>query len=147
MKVILKQDIPKVGGKYDILDISDGYALNFLIPKGLAEVATKDKVVDLETMKAKKLEKKKEEEDLWKKELEKINGKSFEIVAKVNEKGNLFAGLNPEDIIENINKQIGSSFKAEHLVENDAVKKVGEYQLSLKLEDKEVKFTLVVKAE
>ena len=52
MKIILLKDIPKIGKKYDIKDLSDGYVRNFLLPKKLAEEATPNRIAKIEGMKA-----------------------------------------------------------------------------------------------
>ena len=64
MKVILLNDVAKVGRKYDIKDVAEGYAQNMLLPRGLAKVATKDAIAKVEQLKANDLTNKKIQEEL-----------------------------------------------------------------------------------
>src|SRR3990167_742911 len=86
MKIILLEDVKKIGKKFDVKDVSDGYAKNFLFPKGLAEVATPSALKELEK---KKTEMEKEDRELMKhldEVARKINERSLEFPVKTGRK-------------------------------------------------------------
>lgn len=102
MKVILLQDSENTGKKYEVKEVKDGYARNFLIPKNLAKIATKKNLKWLEVQK--ELLEKKAEEDL-KKEQElasKIDGIEVIIQVKVGTEGQLFESINNVKISESV---------------------------------------------
>jgi len=98
MKIILLKDIPKVGRKYDIKNVADGYALNLLIPRGLAQIATPQTEKNIEAMKAKDLVEKKVQGELLVKNLEVLKDLVINMKEKANEKGHLFAGVTKEKL-------------------------------------------------
>ena len=87
MKVIFLQDVPRVGKKYDIKEVNDGYAMNFLLPRKLAERATAKAVAQLEMHKKEIVVEREVQEELLMKNLEEIKNKTIVIKAKADEKG------------------------------------------------------------
>ncbi len=145
MKIILNQDIPKVGKKYDVKNVADGYALNFLIPRGLAMAATVGALKKLEIAKVQLTVEKKVQEDLLLKNLKSLDGAKIEIAEKANDKGHLFAGLHKEQIIPEIKKQTGLDVLPEFLVLDRPIKETGEQMIEVKVQDKTAKFVVIVK--
>jgi len=147
MKIILLKDVKKIGKKYDVKDVADGFALNMLIPGRLAIPATPGNVNMIETKKkGDMLENAKTEAEVQK-ALNEIKGISIEIKGKVNDKGHLFAGIHKEQISLEVKKQKGVTILAEHLVMEKPIKEVGEHAITVKIGDREVAFKLVIKAE
>ena len=147
MKIILLKDVKKIGKKYDMKDVADGYALNMLVPNGLAIPATAGNVKMIETKKkGDALENAKTEVEIQK-ALDEIKGISVEIKGKVNDKGHLFAGIHKAEIIEAVKKQKGVNISAEHLLLEHPLKEVGEHAITVKVANKEVAFKLVIKGE
>src|SRR3989338_9682031 len=98
MKVIFLKDVQRVGKRHDTKEVNDGYAMNFLIPRKLAEVATPKTIAELEKRK-KNIEIEREvQEDLLMKNLEEIKGKVLHMKGKTDEKGHLFSGIRARDI-------------------------------------------------
>ena len=93
MKVILLQDIDGLGKKYDVKTVKNGYARNFLIPKGLVESASKPSLLKLEQLK--KAEAKKDEEHLVKtqKSATELDGQEIEFLVKTGEEDQLFEAI------------------------------------------------------
>ena len=141
MKIILLKDLHKVGKKYDVVTVADGYALNSLIPNKTAEAAT-DKTVARYTQ-LKELESAarilKEEELV--KELATIAGKEFTIEAKANELGHLFANVHKEEIGEVMH--VDPSYI--HI--NAPIKEVGSHTVTVKVRDVSKDVTIVVNAK
>ena len=102
MKIILIKDVKKIGKKYEIKDVADGYALNMLIPGKMAIPATPGNVNMIEAKKKVDMVENAKTEAEMQKALNEIKGISIEIIGKVNEKGHLFAGIHKEQIAEEV---------------------------------------------
>ena len=105
MKVILKQDVKKVGKKGEVVEVSDGYARNFLIARGLAVAETKASREILEEEKAeeKKLDAEKEKEA--RALAEKLDNMTFNFHVNSGEEGRVFGSVSTKQIVEELNKQ------------------------------------------
>lgn len=143
MKVILLKDVQKVGKKFDVKDVSDGYALNFLIPQGKAKTATPDGLSKVESLKAYAEGERKVQEDLLAKNLHEIDGKSIQIKEKANDKGHLFGSLHKERIAEILSETIHSSIEPSFVVLNKPIKEVGEHEVVIEAQGKKA----IVKVE
>ena len=86
MKIILLKDVPKVGKRYETKEISDGYALNLLIPKGLAVAATSDMVKKFELERSRDEGERKIRQELLLKNLKELEGVTVTMTEKANEK-------------------------------------------------------------
>jgi large subunit ribosomal protein L9 len=147
MKVILLKDAKKIGKKYDVKEVSDGYALNLLIPQGIAIAATAEAVKQNDLIKAKMTAEEKIQTDLLEKNIKSLESIVLNIFGKVNEKGHLFAGLHKEDLAKELSKQVHVQINSEAIQLEHPIKEVGEYMIEVKADGKSAKFKLVVKAE
>ena len=147
MKVILLKDIAKVGRKYDVKDVSDGYALNSLIPKGAAKTATADAMKKLEILKKAQEGERKVQEDILAKNIHELEGKTVEIKARANDKGHLFAGIHIEDLPAYIKESTGSVIDPHFIEMERAIKEVGEYEVKVKAGDKHATLKISVEAK
>ena len=147
MKIILLKDVQKVGRKYEMKEISDGYALNLLIPRGLAVAATKDTVKRIELEKSRDEGEKKIHQELLLKNLSELSGVTITMSEKANEKGHLFAGVHKLEIIPAIQKQTRLQIEAEHMVLDKPIKEVGLHEITVKAGEKTIKFNLDIKAQ
>lgn len=147
MKVILLKDIPKVGRKYDIKDIAEGYAVNMLIPKGLVRAATKSAIAEVEKVKSNDLASKQIQNELLLKNLEVIKNLTIAVKEKANDKGHLFAGITREVLAEEIFKSARLKVDPESIKINKPIKEVGEHIIKLEILDKKAEFKLVVEAK
>jgi large subunit ribosomal protein L9 len=144
MKVIFLQDVPRVGKKYDIKEVNNGYAMNFLIPRKLAEPATPKAVDELEKRK-KNIEIEREvQEDLLMKNLEEIKGKVITIKVKADEKGHLFSKIHTKEIVEEMKKQNHADISEEFIVLEKPIKEVGEHEIPIEIGSKKSSFKLIV---
>lgn len=142
MEVILKQDVNNLGFTHDIVTVKDGYARNYLIPKGLAIIAneTNRKVLtELLRQQSFKADRIKNEAATVAKALEGLN---LRIAAKAGASGKIFGSVNAVQIANAIKeaKNIDIDRKKIHLNE-DSVKEVGNYKAKIKLH-KEVQFEI-----
>ena len=146
MKIILLQDVKKIGLKHTVKDVASGYAHNFLIPRGLAENATKDKLRKLEALKLKIDVERKVQNDLLAKNLKTLKGAKIEIYAKANEKGYLFKGTHTDEIVKAL-KEKGHVDIAEDMIDaNTPLKEVGEFKINVVADEERATFTLTIKA-
>ena len=133
MKVILTQDVAKLGKKGDVLEVAEGYARNYLLPRGLVGEASIGKINDLERQKNieadKKLKIKQKSEQL----AEKINNLTVKIFAKVGDNGKLFGAVGNNDIAKALADQHKVDIDKKKIVMKDTIKTLGEYKVSLKL--------------
>ncbi len=146
MKVILLKNVPKIGNKYQVITVADGYAGNFLFPNKLAEQATQSALVRVEKLMAEDTAQKAIREDLLLKNLKAIDGVTVEITEKANEKGHLFAGVHKEVLIPALKEQTRLDIDAEHIVLDKPLKEVGEHKVTIKVQDKTAVFTVSIKA-
>jgi len=131
MKVILLTDVPKVGNRYDIKDLKEGYAQNVLIARGLACLATKAELARLEERK-KLMERRKEEETkIFKELIASVNNKVIKIKAKANEKGSLFKSITMRDVVEAIKRETGIEIEEKSL-DMEHIKTLGSHKVIIK---------------
>lgn len=146
MKVILLKDVPKIGKKYDVKEVSSGYSLNFLIPKGLAETATPNAIKKVELLKKELDQERKIQEDLIAKNLHEIDGKEVQMSAKASDKGHLFASIHTSEISEAIKKSIGADVPEEFIVLDKPIKNTGDHNIEVKVGGKKATIRIVVEA-
>src|SRR3989338_11180794 len=146
MKVVLLKDIPGVGRKKEVKNVSDGYALNMLIPKKLVVPGTPASIAHAERLKSEEETQRKIQEDLLFKNLASMQGLMIEISGKANEQGHLFASIHPETIIAELRKQKGVDLSPEFLQLEKPLKEVGEHKIPVKVQGKTGGFTVLVKA-
>ena len=133
MKVILTKDVPKVGKKGDVVEVSDGYARNYLIPRGLAVKATEGNLKHLLDEKRQKSEK---EERIRKKSEELLKGlkkRTWEIPVKAGERGKLFGSITSGNLAEKISQVSGMEIDKRWVKLKKPIKEVGEYSVEIRL--------------
>lgn len=144
MKVILQKDIAKLGKKYDIKEVSSGYALNLLIPQGLAVIATPDAVKKTSTERMRLEGERKVHEDLLLKNIKDLEDVVLNISSKANEKGHLFAGIHKEAIVTELLKQTGLQIDPSFIQMEHPIKEVGDHSIEVKGGGKTTKFKVTV---
>ncbi len=146
MKVILLRDVRGCGQANTIVEVAQGYAVNFLLPHKYAIAATEDKVKELEGKKAKlEAEKQKAEEQLSTK-IKSLEGKSVTITVRATEKGGLFKALGPADISKAIRAEHSLEIP-ETSIDVQPVKTTGEHKVKLHSKNSKADFTVVIKAQ
>ncbi len=144
MKIILLKDVPKVGRRYEVKDVADGYALNLLLPRGLAEKATTDKIAKLEAQKSSDLANKKIQEELLLKSLEEIKKVTLRFKEKANDKGHLFAGVTREAILEALKKETKFNIDADAIKLDKPIKEVGDHKVTIEVLNKKAEFEVSI---
>ena len=137
MKVILQQDVKSLGKKGDIVEVNDGYARNYLIPKNYAEIATegalKNREQNLARLQAK--QEKLHREALAKAEqIEKLG--SIELSAKAGESGKLFGTITTKKLCEELKERAGIEVDRKAVSLNAPINRIGEFTMLIKLTSK-----------
>ena len=132
MKVILLQDVKKLGKKGDVVSTSDGYARNFLFPRNLAQEATDSNLHVLNAKKDVERRKKTAEIEAAKKLADDLRDKVVKIDAKAGDSGKLFGAITSKDIADKINDQFNVKVDKKKIV-MDTIKIAGTYNIEVKL--------------
>lgn len=132
MKVILLQDVKKMGKKGDVIEASDGYARNYLFPRKLAEEATANALHVVNAKKENERKKKLAELEAAQKLVAELKGKEVTINAKAGDNGRLFGAITNKDVAEVINSQFNLSIDKKKIVVN-TIKVAGTYEVEVKL--------------
>lgn len=127
VEVVFVKDVQDIARKGAVKQVADGYARNFLFPRGLAVIATPQLIAQLEAEKQKRTEELEIRRADYEKLVEKLEGTEVEIVAKANNKGNLFAALEAEAIA----RKLGKSILARHVIIDEPIKTVGEHTVKI----------------
>ena len=146
MKVILTQDVAKIGKRFEVKNIADGYAINFLFPQKLAKLATDQAIDEIEIAKKKYQVEKEVALKEVKEVLEKLK-EPIEIKAKTNETGKLFAGIDKEVIVEAILDKTGMKIDPEIIELKKPIKEVGEHNVKIGMDEEEGSVNLIIVEE
>lgn len=133
MKVVLLADVKGSGKKGDLVNVSDGYARNFLFPKKLAKEANAQALNELKNAEESKAFKIKQETEAAQASADKINGKSVSILAKAGQGGKLFGSVTAKEIAEAIKKQYGVDVDKRKIDTKGDMKAFGTYECEVKL--------------
>lgn len=147
MQVILKQNVPSLGKKGDLKNVKDGYYLNYLLPRNLAEIATGAKVKQAEEMRKREVVQHERIREQAGEIKEKLKG--MKIVIKAKAKGDkLYGSITEKEILTALEEKLNVRLEKQHLLLSEHIKVAGMYEVPVRLaEGVEGKFTLEVKAE
>lgn len=145
MKVILEKDVKGTGKKGEIVEVSDGYARNFLLPRGLASEATTSNVNAANLRQQSLAHKKKLEAQAAKELAAKLEGKKVIVKAKTGENGKLFGSITSNEIAVALEAQHGMKLDKKKIVLDGAIKTVGVTEVEARVyEHTTAKFTVEV---
>lgn len=148
MIVILNRDIKGTGKAGDVVNVSDGYARNMLLPKGYATEATEGNIRSLKKQKAIAAEKKAEEKAAAQQTAEQIGKVSVEIKTKAGEGGRIFGSITSKDIAEALKAQHNITVDKKKILLDSPIKQTGEMTVEIKLyTDVNAKLKVVVNAQ
>ena len=144
MKIILTEDVEDLGEEGEIVEVADGYARNYLIPKRMAEMATEGKIQEIKerqrARKRRKAERREEAEEI----AEELAKESFEISVKAGEQDRLFGSVTTQDIEEKL-AEAGYDIERRDIELEENIKELGEHTVPVKLfEDVVGEINLVV---
>ena len=146
MKVILKQNVEKIGFIGDVVEVNKGYARNYLFPKELAMPYTTGNLKSIEHAKKKDWEKRNRELNEAQQLAEKIGKLSLSFKMKAGKDGKLFGSVTHKDIAESLARDHQIDIDRKKIEHNEPLKKIGQYQVSIHLH-KDVNAKLNVSVE
>ena len=132
MKVILKQDVKGLGKKGELVNASDGYARNFLFPKGLAAEANAQAMSEFKNKQQAEKYRIETETAAAKAAAERISGKTIHITAKAGQNGKLFGSVTSKEIAEKVKAEFGIETDKRKIIVDD-IKQFGTYEFEIKL--------------
>lgn len=144
MQVILLRDVAGVGQKGNVKNVSDGYALNFLIPNRLAEMATKEKIQTRQKEEAITKAEMKMREKEWIALVQKLDGKKLEMKANASPQGHLYEKISGEQIATAAEKEWKVTLPAHAVQPKMAIKQTGEWPVEIRLGEHKATITVAV---
>ena len=134
MKVILNQTVPKVGKEGTVITVADGFARNYLFPRGLAVVADKNQIRGLEIRNARVAAKSADQKAAAEALKETINGKTVRIAGQVGKvQGKLFGAITSQNVADAIKSQLGVSLDKKNIALIEPIKKLGVHDVEVDL--------------
>jgi large subunit ribosomal protein L9 len=135
VKVILANDVEKLGRKGDVVTVADGYARNYLVPKGLALIATKGSLRQAEMMTRARREKEQRDKEAAAARVASLGASPVYISARAGEEGRLFGSVTKSDVARAIEEQLGEAVDR-HLVRlDDPIRSLGSHQVEIHLHE------------
>lgn len=147
MKVILTKDVANVGVKNEVKEVANGYAQNFLIARGLAEVATPAKVQSAEKKVQERLAKLEAQKQALEEALGKLKGEAVTVHATANEKEHLFEAVSAETIAAHIRDIAGVEVAEDMIIIDEPIKELGEYTVHIAVGGDKVPVQLKVESK
>jgi large subunit ribosomal protein L9 len=147
MKVIFVKDVGGVGRRDEIKEVSDGYAMNSLIPQGKAVQATPERIAALEKKKSAEQQAHASAEQQAAANAKKLHGKIITIFAKGNEQRHLYKQIAPSDIVAAIAREHGVQLDAHQVASVEHIKTFGDFEVVANLHGHNATMTVVVQGE
>jgi large subunit ribosomal protein L9 len=133
MKIVLRQDVPKLGEAGTIQTVADGYARNYLIPKGFAVLATDGEIKTAEHNLKVRERKVLRQEEALQSLADKINGTRLEFTARAGDQGRLFGSVTTSDIAEQLQQKISEEVDRRKIQLTEPLRTVGEHEVEIHL--------------
>lgn len=133
MKVILNQDVKGTGKKGDLVNVSDGYARNFLFPRKLAVEANAQSINDKNNRESAAAFRIAEEKAAAEEKKSKIDGKTLKFVGKAGKSGKLFGSVTPKEISETLKSQYAIDVDKKKITLHSEIKTFGTFECEVKL--------------
>jgi large subunit ribosomal protein L9 len=148
VRVVLRDDVENVGRKGDLIDVADGFARNFLVPRGLAMKATKGVVQQAEAMRRNREAREERDREAAQALAGQLTGRRVEVRARAGEGGRLFGSVTAADIVDAVRAQTGVDLDRRNMQLAEPLKELGAVDVAVKLRaDVEVTLSVDVVAE
>lgn len=133
MQIILAQDVEKLGLKGDLVSVADGYARNFLVPKGLAISASKGTMKQAELMRRARLEREQRVKEAAAERVATLGAEPVFISARAGDGGRLFGSVTSSDVARAIEEQLDESVDRHDIRLDDPIRSLGTHQVEVRL--------------
>lgn len=135
MKIILSQDVDKLGHKGDVVSVADGYARNFLVPKGLAMVASKGALKQADLMRRQREERDRRAKEEAAGRVALLGSQPVYISARAGEGGRLFGSVTKSDVARAVDEQLGQSIDRHNVRLDDPIRHLGTHSVEIHLHE------------
>jgi large subunit ribosomal protein L9 len=135
VKVILASDVENLGHRGDVISVADGYARNFLIPKGIAMPATKGALRQAEMMQKARLEREQRAKEEAATKVAMLGSQPVYISARAGEGGRLFGSVTKSDVARAVEEQQGEAIDRHKIMLEDPIRTLGTHQIEIKLHE------------
>ncbi len=143
MKIVLREDVESLGHKGDLVDVADGYARNFLVPRGLAMKATRGVVAQAEAMRRNRAARHERDREAAQELATKLTAQAISVVARAGEGGKLFGSITSADIVTAVTAQVGIDLDRKTIALAEPLKELGPAEVAIRLHP-EVEATVTV---
>ena len=133
MKVVLRDDVENVGRKGDLIEVTDGFARNFLVPRRLAMKATKGVVQQAEAMRRNREARDARDREAAQALADQLTGRRIELRARAGEGGRLFGSVTPADVVDAVRAQTGVELDRRKTQLAEPLKELGAVEVPVKL--------------
>ena len=133
MKIVLRDDVENLGQKGDIVDVADGYARNYLVPRGFAMRADRGVVKQSEAMRRNRAAKARRDREAAEELATRLSGRTVSVPARAGEGGKLFGSITAADIAAAVGTQLGVEVDRRHLGLDEPLKELGVVELPIRL--------------
>jgi large subunit ribosomal protein L9 len=133
VKVVLRDDVESLGHKGDLVDVADGYARNFLVPRGLAMKATKGVVAQAEAMRRNRTARDAREREAAEEIAARLEGRRIAVTARAGEGGKLFGSVTSADVADAIASAAEAEIDRRTITLAEPLKELGEVEVPVRL--------------
>jgi len=133
VKIVLREDVESLGHKGDLVDVADGYARNFLVPRGLAMKATRGGIAQAEAMRRNRSAREDRDREAAQELAGKLTASPIVVTAKAGEGGKLFGSITSSDIADAIAQQAGAEVDRRSIQLAEPIKELGELEVPVRL--------------
>lgn len=147
MKLILLKSVNNLGRRGAIIEVSDGYARNFLLPQKLAAGSADRKALALIRAESKTEKTRREKSAQAARAIAALSGKNFELARRVNEKGSLYSQVSARDIAEFLEKKLGLQIGEKEISVQTQLKHLGKFEVAYTCENNRAVFSLIINSD
>jgi large subunit ribosomal protein L9 len=133
VKIVLREDVESLGKKGDLLEVADGYARNFLVPRGLAMQATKGVVAQSEAMRRSREAKETRDREASQQIAAQLGSRTIEVKARAGEGGKLFGSVTAADVADAVLSQTGVELDRRKVVLDEPIRELGDAEVQVRL--------------
>ena len=133
MKIVLRDDVDKLGQKGDVVDVADGYARNYLVPRGLAIRAERGVVKQAEAMRRNRSAREQRDREAAQTLAARLTERTVSVPARAGEGGKLFGSITAADIVAVLQDQLGIELDRKRLSLDEPLKELGPVEIPVRL--------------
>lgn len=133
MEVLLRQDVEKLGRMGDVVEVADGYARNYLLPKKIASPVTPDNLRAMEAFRQARLQREGEELERVRRQAAMLEGFLCFITARATEKGHLFGSVGPQQVADQLAENGFEGIRPSSISLARSIEEVGDYEVEVML--------------